>query len=48
MQVKEFINTLARNKDLSRGISLTLILVAALVVYFFYSASDLPFVYSQF
>ncbi|BCZ49151.1 hypothetical protein psyc5s11_52180 [Clostridium gelidum] len=46
--MKKFINILISNKDLNRGIFLTGILISALIVYFFYSASDLPFVYSQF
>ncbi|AGX45285.1 hypothetical protein CLSA_c43250 [Clostridium saccharobutylicum DSM 13864] len=39
---------MTKSKDLNRGIILTIVLVAALLVYFFYSSSDLPFVYSQF
>jgi len=46
--VKKFIDISINNKVLNRTVILTAFLVAVLVVYFFYSASDLPFVYGQF
>ncbi|AQR97951.1 hypothetical protein [Clostridium saccharoperbutylacetonicum] len=46
--MKRFINILNKNRDLSRSIILSIVLVSALMAYFFYSAADLPFVYSQF
>ncbi|MCE5220966.1 MAG: hypothetical protein LLF98_06800 [Clostridium sp.] len=46
--MKKFINILTNNKEFNRTVMLTAFLVAVLVVYFFYSSSDLPFVYSQF
>ncbi|EKQ50432.1 MAG: hypothetical protein A370_05683 [Clostridium sp. Maddingley MBC34-26] len=46
--MKEFIHILISNKDLKRGAMLTIALIVILIVYFFESSSDLPFVYSQF
>ncbi|WP_315072357.1 hypothetical protein [uncultured Clostridium sp.] len=46
--MKEFINTLVKNKDLKRAAMLTIALVLILVVYIFQASTDLPFVYSQF
>ncbi|GAA0078960.1 hypothetical protein UT300005_33390 [Clostridium sp. CTA-5] len=46
--MKNIINSVLINKDLRRGAVLTLVLVLALTAFFFYSESDLPFVYSQF
>ena len=40
--------TVIKYKDIQRCVSLSVILVMALVVYFFYSLNEIPFVYSQF
>jgi hypothetical protein len=46
--VKRFISTLISNTELKRTIILSVTIVLALIVYFFYSLSDMPFVYNQF
>ncbi|EDT75505.1 Excinuclease ABC subunit C [Clostridium sp. IBUN13A] len=37
-----------KNKEFKRTVLLSVTISLALVVYFFYSACDIPFVYSQF
>lgn len=46
--MKEFINTLINNKNLKTISILAIVLLLLLGVFVFQSASDLPFVYSQF
>gem|GEM_PF-5740939 len=46
--MKQFINILINNKNLKRVSILTMVLLLLLMVFIFQSASDLPFVYSQF
>ncbi|OOM79781.1 hypothetical protein CLPUN_14620 [Clostridium puniceum] len=46
--MKRFISTLINSRDLKRTIILSVTIVLALIVYFFYSLSDMPFVYNQF
>lgn len=46
--MKEFINILLNNENLKTISILTIALLLLLGVFVFQSASDLPFVYSQF